>query len=344
MTENFRRPATFRIDDPRLVIAEPEPVPSDNVLVTADQIAADAIAARTKRWRWGALFWSAASGLVLLALGVAVTNFIQELFARTPWLGTLGLGLAVIAGIALLALAIREVAGLVRLGTIELLRRRARAVIDNDDRDQGRALAADLLTLTRRMPRLAHARGRLEVHLHDIIDGRDRIRLAERELMAPLDAEARRLVLNAAKRVSVVTAVSPRAAIDMIFVLVNALSLIRKLAVLYGGRPGTIGLLRLFRQVISHLALTGGVAVTDSVLQQIIGHGLAARLSARLGEGLLNGILTARLGILAIDVTRPLPFAELPRPALNDLVGILLKLDSRETEDLRASEASKTEK
>ena len=82
----------------------------------------------------------------------------------------------------------------------------------------------------------------------------------------------------------------------MIFVLVNALGLIRKLAVLYGGRPGTLGVLRLFRQVISHLAVTGGVAVTDSLLQQVIGHGLAARLSARLGEGMLNGLLTARLG------------------------------------------------
>lgn len=346
MTETFRRPATFRIDDPRVVIAEPEivPPPSEGALVTADQLAADAIAARSKRWRWGALFWSALSGLVVLALGVAVTNFVEDLFTRAPWLGAIGLGFAVIAGVALLALVVREIAGLVRLGTIESLRRRANVVIESDDREKGRALVNDLLALTRRMPRLARPRGRLEVHLHDIIDGRDRVLLAERELMEPLDTEARRLVLNAAKRVSVVTAVSPRAAIDMIFVLVNALSLIRKLAVLYGGRPGTIGLLRLFRQVISHLALTGGVAVTDSLLQQIIGHGVAARVSARLGEGMLNGILTARLGILAIDATRPLPFTELPRPALNDLVGILLRPDSRETGDLRGSQTPKTEK
>ena len=56
--------------------------------------------------------------------------------------------------------------------------------------------------------------------------------------MAPLDTEARRLVVAASKRVSVVTAISPRAAIDMMFVLINALGLVRRLAVLYGGRPG----------------------------------------------------------------------------------------------------------
>ena len=59
------------------------------------------------------------SGLVLLALGLAVTNFVEELFARTPSLGAIGLGLAAIAGVALLALVLREVIGLIRLGTVE---------------------------------------------------------------------------------------------------------------------------------------------------------------------------------------------------------------------------------
>jgi putative membrane protein len=346
MTESFRRPAAFRADDPRVVIAEPQVVApeSEQALVALDSRIADAISSRSRRWRWATLFWSACSGLVLLALGIAITNFVEELFARTPALGAIGLGLAAVAGFALLALVGREVFGLARLGTIESLRHRALKTIESDDREQGRALVTDLLSLTRRMPQLARARHRLETHLSDIIDGRDRVRLGERELMEPLDAEARRLVLAAAKRVSLVTAISPRAAVDMLFVLLNALALIRKLAVLYGGRPGTIGVLRLFRQVISHLAMTGGVAVTDSLLQQIIGHGVAARLSARLGEGMLNGILTARLGILAIDVTRPLPFAELPRPALNDLVGILIRPDGREAGDLPSSEPGKPEK
>jgi putative membrane protein len=103
------------------------------------------------------------------------------------------------------------------------------------------------------------------------------------------------------------------------------LSLIRRLAVLYGGRPGTLGVLKLLRQVMSHLAVTGGVAVTDSLLQQLIGHGLAAKLSARLGEGMVNGLLTARLGLLAMDVVRPLPFHELPRPVLNDVASALFR-------------------
>jgi putative membrane protein len=175
------------------------------------------------------------------------------------------------------------------------------------------------------VPRLARARTTLERHKGDIIDGRDLVLLAERELMAPLDLEARRLITSTAKRVSVVTALSPRAAIDMLFVLFNALALMRKLATLYGARPGLLGLIRLVRHTVSHLTLTGGMAAGDSLIQQVVGHGLAAKLSARLGEGVLNGLLTARLGLAAMDVTRPLPFSALPQPKLNDLAGHLLK-------------------
>lgn len=328
MTETLRKPAIFSVDDPRLIVADPDEAQRSSMAAIVEAPAENlpaAVMPRRRRMPWGTLFWSALSGLVLMALGLAVTNLIEELFTRAPWLGVIGLALALIAGLALLVVIVREIVGLARLSTVEALRHRALAILESDDRDEGRALTADMLSLTRRIPRLARARARLEDHRSDIIDGRDLVRLAERELMAPLDIEARRLVVSASKRVSVVTAISPRAAVDMVFVLINALRLVRQLAVLYGGRPGALGVIRLLRQVMSHLAVTGGVGIADSVVQQVIGQGIAARLSARLGEGMINGLLTARLGLLTIDLVRPLPFHELPRPALNDLAGTLLR-------------------
>jgi putative membrane protein len=330
MTEPLRKPEVFSVDDARVAIAEADDAqPADSAAMAAAEIPVERLPAAPararRRVRWGALFFAALSGLILLGLGVAVTSIVEELFARAAWLGAVGLGLAALAGLALLVLIAREIAGLARLERVESLRRRAQGVIDSDDRERGRELVAAVLSLARHIPRLARARARLEGHRADIIDGRDLVRLAERELMAPLDAEARQLIAAASKRVSVVTAISPRAVVDIVFVLVNALSLIRGLAVLYGGRPGTLGVLRLFRQVVTHLAVTGGVALSDSVLQQVVGQGLAARLSARLGEGIVNGLLTARLGLLAVDLVRPLPFYELPRPTLNDLASGLLR-------------------
>jgi putative membrane protein len=325
MTEAFRKPAVFSADDPRIVLAAPEEATRSENALTVPEMTDVAPAMRPRRVRWGALFWSGLSGLVMLGLGIAITNFVEELFARSPWLGAIGAGLAGLTGVALLAIIAKEIYGLARLSTVQTLHDRAVATVATDDRDEGRAIVGDLLSLTNRMPKLARGRARIQEHLSEIIDGRDLIRIAERELMTPLDAEARQIVASASKRVSVVTAVSPRAAVDMIFVLVNALSMVRKLAVLYGGRPGALGVIKLLRQTVSHLAVTGGVAMTDSIVQQVIGHGVAARLSSKLGEGVLNGLLTARLGLMAIDLTRPLPFAELPRPSINDLAGGLLR-------------------
>jgi putative membrane protein len=332
---HHRRPATFKLDDPSVVVMEPDDKsrpPRGTVHVTPETdpallpvpIEAPLLPVR-RGFRWGALFWTALGGLVVLGLGLNTTRLIEDLFARSEGLGYLGLVFAFAAALALVVVVAREAFGLARLAAIEKMHLRAAAALLSDDRVESRAIVQDLVKLAHQNPQLAHARATLQNHADDIIDGADLIRLAERELMTPLDQEARRLVSSAAQRVSIVTAVSPRALIDVLFVFVASLRMIRQLARLYGGRPGALGMVRLMRHVIAHLAITGGMAASDSLVQQMLGHGIAAKLSQRLGEGVLNGLLTARLGLAAIDVTRPLPFTALPRPVLADLAKDLLR-------------------
>ena len=335
-----RRPATFRLDDPDVVVTEADetsrlgrttiqitPEPDPQALPVPIETALPA----RRGFPWGALFWSGVAGLTLLGVGLGVVRLIEDLFARSESLGFIGLALAFVTALALAVVIGREAVGLASLATIEKLHQRAAAVLASDDRKESRAIVQDLVKIAHQNPQLARARATLESHAGEIIDGADMIRLAERELMSPLDAEARRLVSIAAQRVSIVTAVSPRALIDVMFVLVASLRLIRQLARLYGGRPGALGMIRLLRHVIAHLAITGGMAASDSLVQQMLGHGVAAKLSQRLGEGVLNGLLTARLGLAAIEVTRPLPFTALPRPALTDLAKDLMR--KREEDD-----------
>jgi putative membrane protein len=333
--ERHRRPAAFRLDDPHVVVTPDQDharVPRGAIKVMVEPepslpVPSEPNVTPRRGFSWATLFWSAAGGLALLGIGLTVTRLIEDLFDRNTELGWLGAALAAVAASALIAIIARESIGLLRLAGIEKLRQRGVETLISDDRTAGRAVVRDVLALAHGMPRLARARAGLESHLGEIIDGADLVRLAERELIGPLDREARQIVSDAAKRVSLVTAVSPRAAIDMLFVLATALGVVRRLAYLYGGRPGTLGLVRLFRQVVAHLVLTGGMAAGDSLIQQMLGHGIAAKLSVRLGEGVLNGLLTARLGLAAIEVTRPLPFAALPAPTLTDVAGNLLRRD-----------------
>ena len=335
MSERPRKPATFKLDDPGVIVMDADETgrPSrGTVRVTPESdpallpVPVEAPLLPVRRgFPWGAVFWSAVGGLVLLGLGLSLTQLIEDLFARSEGLGFLGLGFAFAATLALAIVVAREALGLARLATIEKLHLRATEVLLSDDRAESRSIVQDLLKLEHHNPQMARARATLQGHADDIIDGADLIRLAERELMTSLDQEARRLVSSAAQRVSIVTAVSPRALVDVLFVFVASLRLIRQLARLYGGRPGALGMIALLRHVIAHVAITGGMAASDSLVQQVLGHGIAAKLSQRLGEGVLNGLLTARLGLAAIDVTRPLPFTALPRPALGDLAKDLLR-------------------
>jgi len=335
MSERPRKPQTFKLDDPGVIVMDGDETgrPSrGTVRITPESdpallpVPVEAPLLPTQRgFPWGGVFWSGVGGLVLLGLGLGVTQLIEDLFARSEGLGFLGLGFAVAAALALAIIVAREALGLARLATIEKLHLRAAEVLLGDDRAESRRIVQELLKLAHQNPHLARARAALQGHAGDIIDGADMIRLAERELMTPLDQEARRLVSVAAQRVSIVTAVSPRALVDVLFVFVASLRLIRQLALLYGGRPGALGMFRLMRHVIAHVAITGGMAASAGLIQQVLGHGIAAKLSQRLGEGVLNGLLTARLGLAAIDVTRPMPFTALPRPVLADLAKDLLR-------------------
>jgi uncharacterized membrane protein YcjF (UPF0283 family) len=90
---------------------------------------------------WGVLFWMAFGGLLLLAVGLAITGLITDLFARNQELDWIGLGLAISAAVSLIIIGVREIFGLMRLVTVENLRERGAKMIVSDDRVEGLAIA-----------------------------------------------------------------------------------------------------------------------------------------------------------------------------------------------------------
>lgn len=296
------------------------------ILPESEPIDAAVLAAPVKprrRFSWGSLFVAALSGFLALAAGVWVENTIRSLMSQNPALGYAALACAAIATLALLVMLARVLRDILRERKVEALRERAVAALTGGTPDEGRAIAGELVALYKGRAQTAQGRAALQEALPQLFAARDVLTVAERSLLAPLDALATAQIASAARRVSLVTAVSPRALVDVVFVLVACARLLRSIAGIYAGRPGTLGLLRLARQVMNHLVLTGGMAAGDAVIQQVVGQGLAARLSAKLGEGVINGMLTARIGLAALAVCRPLPFVEVAAPTLSDVAGDL---------------------
>lgn len=348
-----RRPASFAVEDDAMSRSEAtSPVRrsprsfEDGVVVTPDdqdpfltpaELAPEAIPVAAPRTRKKFSFINLALAgfgtFLSLAFGLWADRVISDLFARADWLGYAAL---IALGLGLLAVAVivgREIFGMMRLSAVQTLKAEAEEAALSPRPAAARSVAAKLAKILSHRAETARGRAALDATKDDIIDGPQLLELAERELLAPLDRKARALILGSSKRVSIVTAVSPRAIVDLAYVLFEVTRLIRAMAELYGGRPGTLGLMRLMRDVIAHLAVTGSIAVGDSLAQQVLGHGLASKLSSRLGEGVINGLLTARIGIAAMDLCRPLPFKAVKRPGIGDFIADIAAVGGRKGEE-----------
>ena len=311
----YRRPRVFSPDDPHLV-AQPEPQArtfADGADEAKDgtlgaRVALPTAAGVSRGIRFGAIFVSAMVSLATLAATVSFFRFVSVALERDDWIGWTAVGLLGLAAVSGLVLVGREILGLLRLARLGRLRRDIDAALTSKDKAAEREGLARLKGLYATRAELRWALARLTEHERDIHDPGQLLALADRELMAPLDSQARQMVLKSAKRVSTVTALSPLALIAVGYVLIENIGLLRRLATLYGGRPGMLGSLRLARLVVTHIVGTGGVALTDDLLGQFFGQDVLRRLSRKLGEGAFNFALTARLGAAALDVIRPLPF------------------------------------
>lgn len=312
----FRPPRAYAPAD--VVISEPQFDPA------ADDVLA---APPPKRMGWiGRLAWTTGSILVSAGLGLAADRLIRDLFATNEWLGWLGLGVLGAFVVAIVALVTREIFALRRLRVLDDLKRDAALATTENDLHRARQVTDNLLGIYGTRADLAGARQSLLDNQPHLFDGQDVVALAERSLMTPLDARAKALTAASARRVALVTAVSPRALVDVAFVIYESVRLAGAIAALYGARPGLFGFFRLTGAVLAHLAVTGGLVLTDGIVEQLVGQGLAAKVSQRLGEGVVNGLMTVRVGIAAIRVVRPLPFATQAQPTVRDFIPELTRV------------------
>ncbi|MEL6682460.1 MAG: TIGR01620 family protein [Pseudomonadota bacterium] len=316
-----RGPVLIELEDgdaakPDLAPAIPEIVDRQQG-ATMQKVAAIAARRPSRLARW---FWSITLALTGFVVSLAAWDYITGLLARSPVLGGIATILIGLLIIILLVLALQELAAFSRLRRLDTVQKQASDALDSQDLTAARKVIAALDKLYGDREDTAWGRAELKERQKDVLDADGLLGLAETALLSPLDARAQREVEAAARQVATVTAIVPLALADVFTALTANLRMIRRIAEVYGGRAGTLGSWRLTRSVLTHLVATGAVAVGDDLIGSVAGGGVLSKISRRFGEGVVNGALTARVGVAAIEVCRPLPFHTTKRPSVTGLV------------------------
>jgi len=154
--------------------------------------------------------------------------------------------------------------------------------------------------------------------IHEMHSDREVVTLYAHLVQPVLDTQARREVSRSAAESTLMIAVSPLALVDMAFIAWRNLRLINRIAAIYGIELGYFSRIRLFRLVLLNIAFAGASELVREVGMDWLSQDLAARLSARAAQGIGAGLLTARLGIKAMELCRPLPWLQDDKPRLGD--------------------------
>ncbi len=322
MTDSKDGPVLIELDAPARetpATAPPVPEPDPALPEPAAMQMAARLAAR-KPSRLGRWFWSLALALVGFVVSLAAWDFITGLLDRNPVLGLAATVLVAAFVIVLLAITLRELAAFARLRRVDSIHAAAEEAEARDDLEAARGVLRQLKRLYAGRDEMRWGLSRLAEREAEIFDADGLIGLAEAELLAPLDKIASREIEMAARQVATVTAVVPLALADVVTALTANIRMIRRIAEVYGGRAGALGAWRLTRAVMTHLVATGAVAVGDDLVGTVAGGSVLSKISRRFGEGVVNGALTARVGVAAVEVCRPLPFVSQKRPSVGAIV------------------------
>ena len=315
MTEG---PILIDLEDNELSPAEAPPVPEigDAALPAVAQHLAKSGGRMSRLGRW---FFASLAALVSGLVGIAMWDFVTGLLATRPTIGLVITALTALVLALLLLVALREALAYHRLGVLENLQS---SISDArlGGRDDGTKAAQNVMALYRGREELTWKINRVNERMPDQLDAESVLVLVETEVMDPLDKAALAEVESASRRVAMTTALVPIALADIGIALATNMRMVRAVAQIYGGRSGTVGSWRLVRAVLTHLVATGAVAIGDDLIGSVAGGAIAGKISRRFGEGIINGALTARVGITAITLCRPMPFVVREKPKTRNVV------------------------
>jgi putative membrane protein len=262
------------------------------------------IASKKTSWLWRTL------GVVFVTLvAVEAVQFFVNGFGQSPIIASLYAillaGLSLICGRSVW----REFAGLRQFKYQQNLKQQAQDIIN----EEGKIDAISLCDkISQRLPvdlaEFDHSSWQ-QLNLEEYNDV-EIIQLYARNVLSQVDQKALKEIARFSSESVVLVALSPIAIIDMLLMLWRNLRLVNKIAVLYGLKLSYWSRVKLIKQVIINMAYAGASELVADLGADLLGAELLGKLSARMAQGLGAGMLTARLGLKAMHLCRPIPFTE----------------------------------
>ncbi len=168
--------------------------------------------------------------------------------------------------------------------------------------------------------------GAFEASLDDHHSDKEVMLLYEKMILSDKDEEAKQIINKFALESGLLVAVSPVALVDMIAVLWRGSKMIERLAELYGVPLGYMSRIRLYRSLVKQILFAGASELMTDFATTAMSAEVAGKLSMRAAQGVSVGVLTARIGYKAMEVTRPLPKLENKRNLLAETTKSLFKM------------------
>ena len=149
--------------------------------------------------------------------------------------------------------------------------------------------------------------------------------LLSRTVLKLLDRRAEAHVRTAVLRAFGITAISPTALSDAAFFLAFGVRMVRGIAASYGHRPTAATTVHLLRRLVLEAGKLGAVDIASASLVQQLGGAVAERVATSAADAVYAAYRMARLGIIVMDLCRPIPFGEGDVPSVASLVGNAIK-------------------
>ncbi len=155
----------------------------------------------------------------------------------------------------------------------------------------------------------------------------DVLQMYDSMVLKELDKKAKELITRSAGESALLVAISPLATADMVLVAWRNFKLIDQLATLYGVELGYWSRLKLLKLVLLNMAAAGATELVADASMDLLSMDIAGKVSTRAAQGIGVGLLSARLGIRAMDLLRPIKWQENEKMKLGEIKkGILVRL------------------